>query len=106
MKGGRLEYRAHLLQRPAALGSHIVTANEQFASGRPDLAEHHADSRALSSTIVAKQAEDFTAMNRETEVVHGGTVAEMLGEVTQLDHGRGVHREPGRSRSFWMWPSA
>ena len=52
-----------------------MAANFHFAVRWPHLAQHHANGRAFARTVVAQQAENFSALHSERQVVHRDALA-------------------------------
>jgi hypothetical protein len=65
---------------------HVVPADLHLTASRPDLAQHHADGRALARAVVAEQPEDFPARHAQGQVVHGKPLAEHFFDVGKLNH--------------------
>src|SRR5262245_59158740 len=87
--------------------SDFKSADLHLAARRPNLAQHHADSRAFSRPVVAEQAVNFARWHLEREVVHGQTLAETLLDVFELNHWLGmVPLGIIPSKRFLMCPSA
>ena len=52
---------------------------------RRDRAGEHADRRGLPAPVGAEEAEDLAARDVEVDAVHGGEVAEALGQAAHRD---------------------
>src|SRR6266404_64088 len=91
-----------LLQGLSAVGRDIKAADFDFAARRPDLAQHHADSGAFPSAVVAEQTVNLARGDLQGQVVHGQELAETLLDIRKLNHGFGIVP----SKRFLIWPSA
>ena len=63
-----------------------MSANLYFSSCRPNLSQHHANSRAFSRAIVSEQSKNFSALDLQIEVIDSDTFGKNLLNLDQLNH--------------------
>ena len=82
---------------------------EEFgrAFSRIEKAGEHLHGGGLAATIGTEKAKNFPFFNFEADMIHGGEIAETLGQSMRLDHRRGVRfgnkrgeRQPARALLF------
>src|SRR5438552_16085879 len=86
VKDRRFKNRADLEQRVLALPRHVVPANKHLSVRWPDLAQHHADGRALAGAVMTEQAEDFAMRNVQIQIVHRDALAESFMNSAEPNH--------------------
>src|SRR5207249_3068553 len=67
VEGRAFENRANFSKSQAAIRGDVMATDAHFAGGGPDLAEHHANGRALTRAVVAEQAVNGAARHMERE---------------------------------------
>src|SRR5882757_2109580 len=83
VKDRRLKNGANLPQRLLPLPEDVETADSHLACGRPDLAQHHPDRRALPGPVMAEQTKNLTRRHLEAEFLDGAMLAKILPDVSQ-----------------------
>ncbi len=82
---------------PLGVGDDVLAQDADAAGLRGDRAGEHADGRGLAAAVRAEEPEDLASGDVEVDAVHGGEVAETLGEAAHGDGDVGG-REAGRPR--------
>ena len=59
---------------------HFHAQHVHFARSRFHQPQHHADGSGFARAVRAQEAEDFTGVDFKVDVIHGGKIAEALGE--------------------------
>jgi len=74
--------------RLRGLGSfeEVDAAHSHLTGIRSSDASEHVHGRGFSGSISAEQADDFSGLDSEGEIVHGFELPEALGEMTSLNH--------------------
>ena len=80
-----IEERADLVQRLVELAESTAAETSLTALGLVE-AEHAAHRRALTGTVRTEKPGDTSRMHIEAQVVHRRDAAELLGDVSDLDH--------------------
>jgi hypothetical protein len=93
MERGVLEHRAHT---GAGLVELVVAQTPERGRSRrwPHQSEQRANGGALPGPVRSEEPRDATGLDVEREVIDGGDIAEVLGEIVDLDGG---HRSALRS---------
>ena len=88
----QLEVARHCLRDHADRAAHVVrllddveAADQRGAGGRRQQRDEHADQRRLARAVWPEQAENLAFLDGEADAVHGGEVAELLDDRSDVD---------------------
>src|SRR6185436_2860668 len=66
--------------------NHVVAVEQNLTRCGFQYAHHDPDRRRLARAVGTEKAEDFARRHHEIEIVDGGELAIVLGEVDELNH--------------------
>ena len=82
-------------------GHDVETRHAGDAAGRRQIAGQDAHGRRLAGAVQAEEADDFTFINSEGDMVDGQYRPEILGEVIDLDHHVAVSARVKKPLFIW-----
>src|SRR5208283_3716639 len=83
--GQRLRNHTHTLARCVRFFRHVEAVDQRPPAGDGQQRSHHADQRGLTRAIRPEQTKNLALLYAERNIVHGGEVAILLGDVVHHD---------------------